>query len=245
MAGLKSLFERLISSLARGPIRRSHEYVWREPASAIREELGRRAVIAAADFVMERMPEALFCSDKLEHLRLALSKAPAVGMALEFGVYKGITINHMAEAAPERQFFGFDSFEGLPEEWAGSRSSEINFNRGGKPPRVRSNVTLIKGWFNETLPPFLTSNTGPIAFLHIDCDLYSSTKTVLDLVAGRLAPGCVIVFDEFFNYKGYEQHEYKAFFEWVEAHQATYRFIAYSGQQVSVIVDHLGAPRVS
>jgi hypothetical protein len=73
--------------------------------------------------------------------------------------------------------------------------------------------------------------------MHIDCDIYSSTKTVLGLTAGRLAPGAVLVFDEFFNYVSFERHEYKAFFEFVERFDVKYRFIGYSGQQVSMVID--------
>jgi hypothetical protein len=75
----------------------------------------------------------------------------------------------------------------------------------------------------------------------VDCDIYSSTKTVLDLTVSRLLPGAVVVFDEFFNYKGYEQHEYKAFFEWVAEYKLDYRFIGYSGQQVSAIISKAAA----
>jgi predicted O-methyltransferase YrrM len=149
------------------------------------------------------MPDALYCASKLDHLTFAFKQAPP-GLALEFGVFKGTTINHLARLAPGRRFFGFDSFTGLPEDWAGSRYSAVNFDRGGKKPKVAGNVTLIEGWFDKTLPEFLAREPGSIGFLHVDCDIYSSTKTVLDLCAARLAPGAVIVFDEFFNYKGYE-----------------------------------------
>jgi hypothetical protein len=237
MGPLKGAIERMLSSLARGPVRRSREYVWRESASALREELARRSLKDAADFVMARMPEALFCSTKLEHLSFAFAEAPETGLALEFGVYKGTTINHLARKWPHRRFHGFDSFRGLPQSWTGSRHSEVNFDRGGKKPKVRPNVTLVEGWFDETLPPFLAAHPQPIAFLHVDCDIYSSTKTVLDLAGHRLAPRAVIVFDEFFNYKGYEHHEYKAFFEWVETRDVAYRFIGYSGQQVSAVIE--------
>lgn len=111
----------------------------------------------------------------------------------------------------------------------------------GKKPEVRPNVTLIDSWFDETLPAFLAAHVEPIAFLHVDCDIYSSTKTVLELTGSRLAPGAVVVFDEFFNYKGYEQHEYKAFFEWVEPHGVAYHFIGYSGQQISAVIEYVGA----
>ena len=125
----------------------------------------------------------------------------------------------------------------MPEDWTGSRYSAVNFDRGGKKPKVAGNVTLIEGWFDATLPPFLAQNSGQIGLLHVDCDIYSSTKTVLDLCVPRLASGAVIVFDEFFNYKGYELHEYKAFFELVERFDLAYRFIGYAGQQVSLVVE--------
>ncbi len=191
-----SMFDRMIGSVVRRVMRHS----WRDP-NGLRIELQRRATMAAADFVMERMPHALFCADKLQHLTYALRRAPD-GLVLEFGVFKGVTINYMARLQPDRQFYGFDSFKGLPEDWAGKRFSERNFDRKGVKPKVPSNVTLVEGWFDATLPAFLAQHTGPIAFLHVDCDIYSSTKTVLESCVPRLAQGAVIVFDEFFNYKG-------------------------------------------
>lgn len=170
-----------------------------------------------------------------------MQQAPP-GLALEFGVFKGTTINHLARRAPERHFFGFDSFEGLPEHWTGRRYSPVNFDRGGKKPRVAANVSLIKGWFDATLPAFLAREMGRIGFIHVDCDIYTSTKTALELTVPRLMPGAIIVFDEFFNYKGYELHEYKAFFEVAERFDLAYRFIAYAGQQVAVVVDSVGRP---
>ena len=63
--------------------------------------------------------------------------------------------------------------------------------RAASLPKVKENVELHKGWFNESLPPFLEQHPGPVAFIHVDCDLYSSTKTLLDLLAPRIRPGTV------------------------------------------------------
>jgi hypothetical protein len=57
-----------------------------------------------------------------------------------------------------------------------------------------------------------------------------------------LLDGLHLGFDEFFNYVGFELHEYKAFFEFVERFDVKYRFIAYSGQQVSVVIDGVERP---
>jgi len=136
----------------------------------------------------------------------------------------------------DRTFYGFDNFRGLPEQWSGARFSRSNFDRHGQKPKVEANVTLIEGWFAESLPRFLAKISDPIGFVHIDSDLYSSAMTVLEHCAARLAPNAVLVFDEFFNYKGYELHEYRAFFEFVERFDVQYTFLAYSGQQVSVSI---------
>jgi predicted O-methyltransferase YrrM len=230
--------DRAAGGFVRWVERHRRDVARRDHAGALRAELQRRATVAAADFVMERMPGALFCADKFDHLSYALGIAPP-GLALEFGVFKGTTINHLARLQPHRHFVGFDSFRGLPEHWTGSRYSRVNFDRKGQKPKVASNVTLVEGWFDQTLPEFLAVKDEPIGFVHVDCDIYSSTKTVLDLIAHRLAPDAVIAFDEFFNYKGYELHEYKAFFEFASRFEADYRFIGYSAQQVSLVVETL------
>ncbi|NWG46595.1 MAG: class I SAM-dependent methyltransferase [Alphaproteobacteria bacterium] len=198
----------------------------RDPAAALQEELARRALQEAADFVQKNMTQALFCRDRFEHLSVAYRQAPASGLALEFGVYKGATLRHLAEEDPARSFVGFDSFRGLPEDWAGSRHSDRNFDVGGSMPSMPANVTLVDGWFDETLPRFLRERSEPASFVHIDCDIYSSTKLVLEALSERLAEGCVLVFDEFFNYK--------AFLEWIDQLGRPFTYIAYSGRQVSV-----------
>jgi predicted O-methyltransferase YrrM len=238
---LKLVIDRVIGSVMRRITHHWHEWPWRDPGAALRNELQRRATLAAADFVTTRMPDALYCGGKFDLLTFALKEAPP-GLALEFGVFKGTTINHLAKQAPDRRFHGFDSFMGLPEHWAGARYKADDFDRQGKKPRVAANVSLIEGWFDKTLPEFLAREPGPIGFLHVDCDIYASAKTVLERTIPRLASGAVIVFDEFFNYKGYELHEYKAFFEAAERFDLAYRFIAYAGQQVGVMIDAVRRP---
>jgi len=88
---------------------------------------------------------------------------------------------HLARAAPERHFFGFDSFKGLPEHWTGARYSPVNFDRRGKKPRVPANVSLIKRWFDATMPAFMAPKMGRTGSIHADRDISASTKTVLEL----------------------------------------------------------------
>jgi Macrocin-O-methyltransferase (TylF) len=150
------------------------------------------------------------------------------GLILEFGVWSGKTINMIADyVGPSRQVHGFDSFEGLPEDWFG-QFTKGRFHTQGKLPEVRSNVQLHVGWFDKTLPDFAAEHRENIAFLHVDCDLYSSTKTIFDLLGDRLVPGSVILFDEYFNYPGWREHEHRAFQELVQERSLKYRWIAYN-----------------
>lgn len=199
--------------------------------------LQRRATESTAIYVEEKMSGVDSVHSPLALLTKALARANLQKEALicEFGVYSGTTINHIA-AHTTHNVYGFDSFEGLPERWRdgfGKGSFEVR-----RLPKVRKNVRLIKGWFNETLPNFVQQHAGPVSFLHIDCDLYSSTKTVFEVLGDRILPGCVIVFDEYFNYPGWELGEYKAFQEFVSAKGLGYEYLGYNRlhEQVAVLI---------
>ncbi len=78
--------------------------------------------------------------------------------------------------------------------------------------------------------------------MHIDSDLYSSAKTIFDCLGDRVAPGTVIMFDEFYNYTGYQAHEYKAFKEFVEERNVKYEWIGHvaePGRQASLIIKEI------
>ncbi|HXW23373.1 MAG TPA: class I SAM-dependent methyltransferase [Xanthobacteraceae bacterium] len=159
------------------------------------------------------------------------------GLYAEFGVYKGDSINRLARLRPQQPFYGFDSFEGLPEAWTlGARTGA--FSTGGRLPAVRDNVVLVRGVFAETLAKFVAGcGKSAAAFIHVDCDLYSATKTVLDHLAPLLVEGTIIVFDEYFNYPGWQQGEFKAFAEFIGGHRSLgYDYIGYirNGGQVAV-----------
>ena len=132
------------------------------------------------------------------------------GLFLEFGVYKGTSINFISSLIPDKKIYGFDSFEGLPEAWVPSRPKGY-FSTDGKLPEVNKNTTLVKGFFDKSIPEFKKTEDyqqcDSIAFLHVDCDLYSATKTILNELKEKIKPGTVILFDEYFNYIGWQHHE--------------------------------------
>jgi hypothetical protein len=117
-------------------------------------------------------------------------------------VATGGTINYIASVIPQKTIHGFDSFEGLPATWR-EGMPKGTFARMDL-PHVLPNVVLHKGWFDQVLPGWKKQFSGPLAFVHMDADLYSSTKTVLDALADRIVPGMVIQFDEFFLYPGWK-----------------------------------------
>jgi len=230
---MSRIFEKLTRSIVLRIVAAERDFVVKRKAAALRAELHRRALADTADFIEAHMTTALSCQSRMEHLTFL---APHVkdGLILEFGVYSGETINHLADLLTDRTLHGFDSFKGLPKAWTGFRYSKENFDLQGNMPKVRSNVRLIAGWFDQTLSAFLEKNPGPVALAHVDCDIYSSTKTVLDLLAPRFVPGSVIAFDEFFNYPNFRLHEIKAFNEFVETYRVKYEFLGYAGEQASL-----------
>jgi hypothetical protein len=163
------------------------------------------------------------------------------GIVLEFGVATGRTLNQFARLLPSKFIHGFDSFEGLPEDWT-SRMPRGFFKRDNL-PRVRDNSYLYVGWFNETLPQWkaLYANT-PLLLLHIDCDLYSSTKTVLTELRENIVLGTVIIFDEYLNYPGWQQDEFAAWKEFCRNYNVKYEYIGRVSrhQQVAVRVISVG-----
>ena len=233
MAG--KFFRALMRGLV-GPFAVGRDEALRKSAYALKRTLHLRAIEDSADVVREEMVGALFCEDRFENLEYALSLRPP-GLILEFGVYGGTSIRLIASGCPNQRIYGFDSFHGLPESWVGSRNASTSMDRGGALPAVPANVDLIAGLFNETLPGFLETTAGAIGFVHIDCDIYTSTRDVLASIEKRLAPGCVLVFDEFFGYHGFKEHEYRAFHEFIRASGRRFRFASYSGAQATVVLE--------
>jgi len=170
--------------------------------------------------------------DRRRHLMQAMDQSLIPGHVLEFGVYRGKTMQHISEKFRDQTCWGFDSFVGLPEPWHIRDGENSKAHLAGKfdmrlesqQPVFRDNVRLVPGWFHDSIPSWLEQNPGNIRFLHIDCDLYSSTKTVLGLLNHRIIPGTIIVFDEMYSwddpedYTLWAQGEFLALAEWLSKH---------------------------
>ena len=150
---------------------------------------------------------------------------------LEFGVYQGDAIKYWTDLNrhPDSRFYGFDTFEGLPEDWRffACIIPRGTWDTGGKPPEMQdTRVTFIKGVFQQTLPVFLKTYV-PRNRLVINCDadLYTSTLYLLSTLNHLLSPGQIVIFDEFSTV-----YEFKAFRDFSGAFHRKYRLLASSDQ---------------
>ena len=153
------------------------------------------------------------------------------GCVTEFGVWKGASINFFANALPGIRIFGFDSFEGLEEDWYGFEIQKGTFSTMGKMPKVEKNVTLFSGWFEDTLPEFMKElKDEKILLCHMDADTYKPTKYVLSSLAKNLRKGTIIIFDEYYGYTSWRLHEFKAWKEVCLEYNLKYKYIGYTGE---------------
>lgn len=197
----------------------------------------KKATEESAEFIIENMLDAK-CYDTRTPMHYEVCTRAKEGLYLEFGVASGSSINPFADWKPDQTIYGFDCFEGLPEDW---NVAATGYGKGSiiqnQLPEVRDNVKLVVGLFEDTLPQFLEEHKENIAFLHIDCDLYSAAKYVLESVHDRLIPGTEIIFDEFFNYPGWKKNsEYTAFVEVTEKYGIKYEYTGFAAEACQVAV---------
>ncbi len=143
---------------------------------------------------------------------------------LEFGVAGGDSFNWWLKnyKKNDSKFFGFDTFEGLPESWG------IFYDKGemnsGVPKLNDERAAFFKGLFQDTLIPFCNANKKYLEqklIIHMDADLYSSTLYILTSLAIYLKRGDIIFFDEF----GVPNHEFLAFKNFAESYYIKYDVI--------------------
>jgi len=174
---------------------------------------------------MDLYKEVASCNTMYD-LATVVRNAPQDGIFLEFGVSMGSSLECIAKNT-QQPIYGFDWWEGLPEDLCGEKDDggyfihdPVGSFKGEPAIPLPDHVRLVDGLFELSLPKWLNENTiGPISFVHIDCDLYSSTKTVFDNLKPYLKPGVILAFDEFMDYGTIDvwpHHEYKAFNEFLD-----------------------------
>jgi hypothetical protein len=157
---------------------------------------------------------------------------------LEFGVWRGESIRLWSTLLrnPASRLHGFDSFEGLPEEWDDYGASGLplpkgHFSTRGVAPQIPDpRVTFFKGWFEDTLPKYRFV-PSPRMVIFLDADLYSSTVFVLKEFRPHIKVGSIVYFDEFWD----PQNEQKAFKE----------FLAETGMKFKAVIASYGTRHVA
>jgi hypothetical protein len=196
-------------------------------------ELEKLAYKDSAEFIYSNMRSAVLFTSLEKFWDYSLGHLPKTGVRMEFGVFNGHSINYFSNSLKKNNdneiIYGFDSFEGLSEAWGGTNLGKGHFDRAGSLPKVNDNVTLIKGWIDETLPKFIIEkdlNNNKISFIHIDVDTYTPTKTIFESTQKHFQEGTLIIFDELLGYPGWKEHEYKALTEIINPNWE-YEFIAF------------------
>ncbi len=152
----------------------------------------------------------------------------------EFGVAGGYSFKWWLERNqhPDSRFFGFDTFEGLPEKWGAFAQGSMAY--GLETLNISDNrATFYKGLFQDSLLPFLETYNGDLKkIIHIDSDLFSSALFVMTQLYKVLKPGDILLFDEF----AVPQHEFLAFKIFTESHYIKYEVIGAANNYLFVAV---------
>jgi glycosyltransferase involved in cell wall biosynthesis len=172
---------------------------------------------------LRKAPQEQFTVDHV----LTLPNLKREGLWLEFGCYTGTSIKKLAAGRGNARVYGFDSFDGLPEDWR----PQDGLGKGAfalkEIPKAPEGATFVVGLFENTLPDFKFD--APVTLCHIDCDLYSSAKAALTAVMPYMGEGGVIIFDELTGYASFKDHEMKALYEIVTEFDFDYEWISAQG----------------
>ena len=196
-----------------------------------------------ARYHAEQTPMAVFYDTKEQHISEVCRTQAVAGWRAQFGVDGAHTLRIMASHTQD-QVWGFDAWHtkgpGLPDRWTGNIDHSRAFTwtresfeelQSGMP----TNVSLVPGLFDprqiqHTLPATQAS------VISIDCDTGNSTTTVLEAVRSAIAPGTRIIFDEYANYPGWREHEFRAWREFCYRHGVEYQYWGICHMDVSIEV---------
>lgn len=193
------------------------------------------------EFFRAHMESSMLFHRRIRNCHFAIDRAIANnidrGLYVEFGVAGGKSARLFGSVlqAHKLGLTGFDSFEGLEEDWTGKETGRRTgaFSTKGKLPEVPENVDLIKGMVQDTLPSFIEANHGmPFAFAHMDMDTYTPTLFALQALKPHLRQGSVILFDELYGYPGWKHHEYRALTETLD--ERDYKYISFGPDSVAI-----------
>jgi hypothetical protein len=201
-------------------------------------------VQSSAEFAINEMQNAMVFTTREDLWKYVINTLPAsitqnrIEYSLEFGVFKGDSLNKLAILSPKTEWTGFDSFDGLEEDWPGTALTKGFFGVEGKLPKVVGNVKLVKGWVEVTLSEFLNQHQNrQVSIIHFDMDTYKPTSYVLQSLYGNgcFGPGTTLIFDEYFGYShSWKLNEHRAFSDWIGKYGIKFQYIAHTNTAVAV-----------
>jgi hypothetical protein len=142
----------------------------------------------------------------------------------EFGVCGGTSFKYWLNKNKNSQsrFFGFDTFEGLPEPFGDFKKGSMNFEMEQLDIQD-ARASFYKGLFQETLIPFLENyDNRNRKVIHMDADIFSATLFAFSQLHRFFKEGDIVLFDEF----AVPTHEFRAFDIYTGSFYTNYEVIA-------------------
>jgi len=191
------------------------------------------------DWIKKYQPRPYYGSreELYEHIARIIGQNTPISY-LEFGVFKGASLFSWTQlnANEKSEFIGFDSFEGLPEDWPNLTRllKQGTFSTEGKPPVIEdTRVNFIKGWFQDTLPLFQNRfSSDKQIIIHCDADIYSSTMYILCKMDSNVRRGTIIIFDDF----SIMLHDFRALEDYTRAFRREYEVMGVAGYYSHVAI---------
>jgi hypothetical protein len=155
---------------------------------------------------------------------------------LEFGVWKGASIDtwRRLNKHPDSRFVGFDTFEGLPEDWNPDHPKGTFSTQGQIPEIDDPRVSFVKGLFQDTLRQFLAlTRLSNRLVINVDCDIYSATLFVLGTLDKYFEPRAIIIFDDFYSMND----EFAAFVDYDRSFGRTWQAIGRLPHCIKVAIE--------
>jgi hypothetical protein len=154
-----------------------------------------------------------YFKEVLKYINLAKYKD---SLYLELGVFTGLTLNIINQNTEDIKVYGFDTFTGLPEDWAQSNGNvlfEKNYFTTETIPENNAKNEFIVGKVEDTLATFLKEKNQKIKFIHLDLDLYSSSKSAFETIFDWLEDEAIVVVDDVYNLPSWEEYSIKSLAE--------------------------------
>jgi hypothetical protein len=207
----------------------------RSRADTVSKVLHQSSVLESVTYVKEFCSDAILFDSREKLWEFSLKQLEsAKPLIFEFGVAHGKSINFLSDACPESIIYGFDSFQGLEENWYSGNALKGSISTNGKTPKVRKNIKLVIGSFKESIPRFLENcEFQRVDFMLIDSDTYEACKLVLNSFKSMIDSKTIIVFDEFFGYYNYQKFEFRAFNEFLRENELEFECIGFTNSSAA------------